>query len=199
MKGFYRQAKEEVLVTSPYLVPGEIFFEETQKLNERDVTISVMTNSLGSTNQPIVHDANSRTRRPMLRTGVKVYEMRYDAAMKSELNTPPVQSGWVGLHAKAAVLDRQDVFIGSYNIPSRSRNLNAEILLLVHSPKLGEQLASVLEQAMAPENAWRLHLGNDEQIYWESSNGTLTAQPAQTFWRRVQSGIFGLFPLEEHL
>ncbi len=199
LKKFFRQAKEEVRITSPYLVPGEIFFEEAQELNARNVNISVMTNSLGSTNQPIVHDAYSRTRRPMLRTGVKVYEMRYEAAMKSELDTPPVQSRWVGLHAKAAVLDRQYVFIGSYNITPRSRNLNTEILLLVHSKKLGEQLASVLEQAMAPENSWRLRLGDDEQIYWESSDGKLTRQPAQTVWRRVQSGIFGLFPLEEHL
>ncbi|MDP7179451.1 MAG: phospholipase D-like domain-containing protein, partial [Verrucomicrobiota bacterium] len=89
--------------------------------------MAILTNSLGSTNQTIVNHAYARTRIPMLNAGVAVYEMRHDAASQQEINTPPVQAGWVGLHAKSAVVDRRHVFIGSFNFSPRSVNLNTEM------------------------------------------------------------------------
>ena len=67
------------------------------------------------------------------------------------------------------------------------------------SPEFGEQVATVMQRAMAPQNAWRLRLDDKGDLAWESADGTLTRQPSQTFWRRVENGIFGLFPLEQHL
>lgn len=199
LQRFFRQAQREVLALNPYLVPGEPFFAEAQALEERGVDMAIMTNSLGSTNQPIVHKAYSRTRVPMIEAGVDVYEMKYHAAMQQELDTPPVESGFVSLHAKAAVLDREHVFIGSFNFSPRSRELNTEMGILVHSPEFGEQVATVMERSMAPDNAWRLGLDDGGDMAWESADGTLTSQPSQSFWRRVQNGIFGLFPVEQHL
>jgi hypothetical protein len=54
-------------------------------------------------------------------------------------------------------------------------------------------------QVMAPENAWQLGIDGAGRLAWESADGTLGRQPAQSFWRRVQNGVFGLFPLERHL
>ena len=199
LQRFFRQAEREVLVASPYLVPGEVFFEEARMLEERGVEMSIMTNSLGSTNQTIVHAAYSRTRIPMLEAGLDVFEMQYNAAMKDQLDTPPVESRWVGLHAKCAVLDRKRVFIGAYNLTPRSANLNTEMGLLIDSPELGEQLADVLNEAMSPDNAWQLKLDAEGNLKWLSSDGKLTRQPNQSFWRNIKSGLFGLFPLEQHL
>jgi hypothetical protein len=56
-----------------------------------------------------------------------------------------------------------------------------------------------MERAMAPDNAWRLATDENGELSWESADGTLTSQPSQSFWRRVQNGIFGLFPVEQHL
>ena len=161
--------------------------------------MAIMTNSLGSTNQTIVHNAYARTRIPMLEAGIDVYEMKYRPGIQRELDTPPVESAWIGLHAKAAVLDREHVFIGSFNFSPRSRDLNTEMGILVHSPEFGEQVTTVMERAMAPEKAWRLRLDDKGDLAWESASGTLARQPSQSFWRRVQNGIFGLFPLEQHL
>ena len=199
LQRFFRRAQREVRVVNAYLVPGVPFFAEAELLEDRGVEMAIMTNSLGSTNQTIVHHAYARSRIPMLEAGVDVYEMKYHPAMQRELDTPPVESAWVRLHAKAAVLDREHVFIGSFNFSPRSRELNTEMGILVHSPEFGERVASVMEQAMAPENAWRLRLDDKGDLAWESANGTLTQQPSQSFWRRVQNGIFGLFPLEQHL
>jgi putative cardiolipin synthase len=199
LQRFFRQAQREVLALNPYLVPGEPFFAEAQLLEERGVDMAIMTNSLGSTNQPVVHEAYARTRLPMIRAGVDVYEMKYLGGMQPELDTPPVSSAFVSLHAKAAVLDREHVFIGSFNFSPRSRNLNTEMGILVHSTEFGEQVATVMDRAMAPDNAWRLSMDENGDLSWESADGTLTSQPSQSFWRRVQNGIFGLFPVEQHL
>jgi putative cardiolipin synthase len=199
LQRFMRRAKREVLALNPYLVPQEPFFEEARRLEAKGVHMAIMTNSLGSTNQPIVHNAYSQTRRPMLEAGVDVFEMKYQPALKDRLDTPPVVSEWVGLHAKAMVLDREHVFIGSYNFSPRSRNLNTELGLMVHSPELGAEVADFMEKAMAPENAWQLRLDEQGRLRWESADGTLTSQPSQNFMRRFKNGLFGLFPLEEHL
>jgi putative cardiolipin synthase len=135
----------------------------------------------------------------MMQAGVDVYEMKYLGGMQHELDTPPIKSAFVSLHAKAAVLDREHVFIGSFNFSPRSRNLNTEMGILVHSPEFGEQVATVMDRAMAPDNAWRLRVDENGDLSWESDDGTLTRQPSQSFWRRVQNGIFGLFPVEQHL
>jgi putative cardiolipin synthase len=194
-----RDARQEVLALNPYLVPGEQFFEESARLEARGVDMAIMTNSLGSTNQTIVHEAYARTRLPMLQSGIRLFEMKYQPDTHRELDTAPVRSSWVGLHAKCAVLDREQVFVGSYNLSPRSRNLNTEMGILVYSEALGAQLAAVIERAMAPENAWEVKLDAAGELAWVSAQGTLTRQPYQNFWRRIKSGLFGLFPVEQHL
>ena len=199
LQRFLQQAKREVLAANAYLVPGEPFFEEAARLEAKGVDMAIITNSLGSTNQTIVHHAYARSRVPMIAAGVDVFEMKYHPAMQRELDMPPVESSWVGLHAKAAVLDREHVFIGSFNFSPRSRNLNTEMGLLVHSPVFGEQVAAVMEELMAPENAWQVVLNDAGEMRWVSADGKLTAQPYQSFWRRIQNGLFGLLPVEQHL
>lgn len=135
----------------------------------------------------------------MIAAGVDVFEMKYRPAMQRVLDMPPVESSWVGLHAKAAVLDREHVFIGSFNFSPRSRNLNTEMGILVHSPVFGEQVAAVMNELMAPENAWQVVLNDAGEMRWVSAGGKLTAQPYQSFWRRIQNGLFGLLPVEQHL
>lgn len=199
LKRFFDQAQSEVQAANAYLVPGEPFFNGARELEARGVDMSIITNSLGSTNQTIVHHAYARSRLPMLAAGVDVFEMKYHPAMQSELDTAPIQSSWVGLHAKAAVVDREHVFIGSFNFSPRSRNLNLEMGILVHSVEFGQQTAAVMDRIMSPDNAWQLALNEEGQLRWKSADGKLTRQPAQSFWRRIRSGLFGLLPFEQHL
>ena len=56
-----------------------------------------------------------------------------------------------------------------------------------------------MDRIMSPENAWKLHLHEDGSLRWEAVDGTLTRQPYQNFWRRIQNGLFGLLPVEQHL
>jgi putative cardiolipin synthase len=161
--------------------------------------MAIMTNSLGSLDSTIVHHAYSRARRPMPDAGIDVHEVRWEGAIKSEIDTPPVESQYICLHAKAVVLDRRDVFIGSFNFSPRSRDLNTEMGILVHSPELGARLADYMARCMAPENAWRLVRTEQGTLLWESSDGTLTSQPSQSFWQEFGNLLFSFLPVEEHL
>jgi putative cardiolipin synthase len=199
LQRFFDQAEEEVLTINPYVVPGDAFAAGVKEVVDRGVRFALLTNSLGSTNQTIVNSAYAKRRRPMIEAGVELHELRHEGAIKADVDTPPVQSSFLALHAKAAVLDREHVFVGSYNFSPRSRDLNTEMGLLVHSPELGAQLADVLTRAMAPENAWRVTLDGDGRLRWSSSDVEVTSQPAQNFWRRIENGIFGLLPIEDHL
>jgi putative cardiolipin synthase len=68
--------------------------------------------------------------------------------------------------------------------------------ILIDSPELGEELAGRIEYLMQPENSWQVQLDEDGQVTWISYDGTLTRQPAQSFWQRVQDAFFKIFPKE---
>jgi putative cardiolipin synthase len=86
LQRFMREAQREVLAANAYLVPGEPFFEEAARLEAKGVHMAIITNSLGSTNQTIVHHAYARSRMPMMAAGVDVFEMKYHPAMQRVLD-----------------------------------------------------------------------------------------------------------------
>ena len=64
-----RKAQKELVITSPYLVPGQrSAWSCCASCASRDVNVTAMTNSLGSTDEPIVHIGYSKYREPMLDT-----------------------------------------------------------------------------------------------------------------------------------
>ncbi|HSD00129.1 MAG TPA: phospholipase D family protein, partial [Casimicrobiaceae bacterium] len=71
-----RSAKREVVIVSPYLVPGGHVLSLLEDLRERHVRVRILTNSLSSTDAPIVHSAYQRYRVPLLEAGVELSEVR---------------------------------------------------------------------------------------------------------------------------
>ena len=193
---FSKDAQKEVLINNAYLIPDEDMLANSSKLVQRGVKVRIITNSLASQDVPAVNSHYGPTRKSILETGIDLYELRPDAEIKAEVDTAPVVSGFVGLHTKAAVVDRSRVFIGSFNLDPRSRNINTEMGILIDSPELGEELADRIEYLMQPENSWRVQLDENGKLIWVSYDGTLTRQPAQSFWQRVQDVFFKIFPKE---
>ena len=50
-----RKAQTELVVSAPYLVPGKDGMALISELRARDVSVTMLTNSLGSTDEPVVH------------------------------------------------------------------------------------------------------------------------------------------------
>jgi putative cardiolipin synthase len=192
-------AQQEVLVSTPYFIPDDEFYKTVPALISRGVRAVVLTNSLGSTNHPIVHSAYKKHRKKVIELGVQLFEMRYDAAAREEYDTPPVESRALGLHAKVIIVDRGYTYVGSLNLDPRSIYLNTEFGLIIDSPDFAQAIAHEFELALEPENSWQVLLDDKDRLFWKSGEMVIRKEPARTFWQRFQSAFFGLFSLDDQL
>jgi putative cardiolipin synthase len=191
---FHQTAKNELLITNAYLIPNEKMLQAARNFVQKGVKIRILTNSLASQDVPAVNSHYGPWRRPILEAGIELYELRPDAAIKTHVDTPPVVSGFIGLHMKASVVDRSRVYIGSFNLDPRARDYNTEMGVLIDSPELAGKLAQLAEALMQPENSWQVKLDDQGKLIWQSGNDIRTRQPAQSFWQRVMDVFFKLFP-----
>ena len=61
---------------SPYFVPGEPGMQIFGSLRERGVAVSVLTNSLASTDESAVHSGYAKYRKGLLNEGVKLLRVK---------------------------------------------------------------------------------------------------------------------------
>jgi len=116
---------------------------------------------------PAVNSHYGPWRQPILDAGIELYELRPDAAIKPRVDTPPVVSGFIGLHMKVSVVDRSRVYIGSFNLDPRARDFNTEMGVLIDSPEIAEKLARLAEELMQAENSWQVKLNGEGKLIWQ--------------------------------
>lgn len=164
-----RQAQSELVIVSPYLIPGPVGVAGLGGLRQRGVQVTMLTNSLAATDEPMVHVGYRKYRAALLREGVTLYEwspVRGDRLIGVILGGGSV----LRLHAKAALVDRELVFLGSMNFDPRSRDLNTEFGLLIRSRELGEEIQALLQRLLR-EGAYRLHLHDDGRtLHWTAGD-----------------------------
>ena len=187
-----RSAKQELIVISPYFVPGQDGVALFAKLVGEGVHIRILTNSLASTDSPLVHNGYSHYRTALLKLGVELSEVRPELGQK-RARFHPFRSSTASLHAKALVIDQKTVFIGSMNMDARSANTNSELGLVIRSTEIARQVTSLLDDISA-DGSYRLQLiGHSDQIEWSSGEGALekkwyidpeTTRP-QRFWLKM--------------
>lgn len=198
-------ARQEVILVSPYFIPSERGVGVLCSLTRRGVRVRVLTNSLASTDVPVVHAGYAKYRPLLLACGVELHELRPGPARTGSVRAG-LSSG-ASLHAKAIAVDRASVLIGSMNLDPRSRLLNTEIAVLVESPVLGERLAALFEDAISPDQAFHVELaepGNGQlQLVWTgSTDGKLvhySGEPLASWWRRIVASLLGMLAPEELL
>ncbi len=154
-------ASQEVVISSPYLIPGSTGVAAFGDLNKRNVKVTILTNSLAATDEPLVHTGYSRYRVAMLASGVDLYELSLTRIQRAS------RLGFLGsstgrLHAKTAVIDRSLVFIGSMNLDPRSATKNTELGMIVESPELAKEVLRVIHISKL-QSAYRVRLGSDQR------------------------------------
>jgi putative cardiolipin synthase len=192
---------KELTIVTPYLIPVRTFLEDIAKLSSEGVKVTILTGSMGSNNHTVAHSHYKKYRRRILATGANLYEFKHDPSqqMRDLSDVSPVEASFISLHIKAVVGDRKRCFIGSLNIDPRAIEINTENGLYIESSGLGKELARQFDIMMAPENAWRVYLNEDNQLRWESSSGTVSSQPARSFGQRIADFFFRLLPIESQL
>jgi len=193
--GTVPEIQQELLVTNAYLIPETRGVRMLNDLSESGVDIQIHTNSLASHDVPAVNSHYKAWREPLLQAGVALYEARHDAGIKaSVVDTPPISAKYLGLHSKSMVIDRRLAVIGSANLDPRSAFLNSEMIAVIDSEGLAQELAEVILRDMAPENAWEVSLDDAGKLLWRNDVETTQTQPARDSFQPIADWFFMLFP-----
>ena len=188
-------ANEELIVISPYFVPQKQGVDFFSALVKKGVRVVIISNSLASTNHSSVHAVYARYRKPLLRQGVELYELRpsFDAMTTDTKLT---------LHSKVATVDRQRMFVGSFNIDPRSLYLNTEMGMAVDSKELSTNMATSILNSL-PEFAYKLRLSGKGKLQWllktMGAEEVITTEPQTSLMRRFLTKLMSLLPIEEQM
>ncbi|MCJ8141179.1 phospholipase D family protein [Falsirhodobacter halotolerans] len=186
--------RHELGIVAGYFVPGRNGVAALARLARAGVSVSVLTNAYEATDTGIVHAGYAPSRLPLLRAGVRMFEMRGKTAAPSLQGSGPLRtprgigSRWRGsgqgstarlrahastLHAKTFTVDRKRIFIGSFNFDPRSWELNTEMGFVIESAALAARVADAFE-AGAPHNAYELRLRGRKIEWLKRDEGRLT-------------------------
>ncbi|HEX2655131.1 MAG TPA: phospholipase D-like domain-containing protein, partial [Xanthobacteraceae bacterium] len=186
--GLLLDAKTEVDITSPYLVPGVRGMEAFDDLAKRKVKLTLLTNSLAANDEPLVHTGYARYRERLLASGADLYELS-PARTTASKRFGSFGTSLGRLHAKTAAIDRRKIFIGSMNLDPRSATQNTEMGVVVDSPQLAREMLRVINVSKV-QNSYRLRLAKGTgTLEWLTNDGekeiVLTAEPESTFFQRL--------------
>jgi putative cardiolipin synthase len=201
--------QSELLMVSPYLVPGKEGMQIFTDLRKRNVRVRILTNSLESQTVLPAQAAYMNYRKAFLEDGIEVYEIRSLLGnTKGSGQTAAISRfGNYSLHGKLFVLDRKRLFIGSMNFDQRSMVLNTEIGVIIDSPELAQQVAARFEAMAQPANSYMVALRPDGEgnsnLVWRTKEGgkdvEYDKEPARSDWQRIEGHLFMLLPLEREL
>ncbi len=195
------KSEEEFLLVTPYFVPRRKSLALFKELLDRGVAVKTVTNSLASTNQPIVHSGYGPKRKSLLRMGVEVYELRPDFEVTG-LEESGVEESGGGLHAKLFIIDRTELFVGSFNWDPRSARINTEMGIILHSPELAAGLARRITSDLKPET-YQLELSDNGRLRWvtwiDGEEVVYTKEPHTSWWQRFKVGFYRILPIKEQL
>jgi putative cardiolipin synthase len=193
------ETRHEIVVVTPYLIPSPGTMDVVWELEDREVEIIVLTNSLNTNNHVAAHVGYRRHRDDLLEAGVDLHEYRIDAESRKEYEARGYRAEHFTVHAKVIIFDRARVFVGTFNVDPRSMFINTELGLLIDSPELAAQIRQMVEVDFRPENAWHVARDDRGRLYWTGHDRTLDREPSESTWRRFQAWLLGLFPMDNQL
>lgn len=198
-----KNVTEEFLIISPYFVPGEQGIAFLLDLEKKGVQVKIITNSLASTDVPIVHAGYKTSRKKLLKGHVDIYEVKANPNTMGEVNKRKIGSSKSSLHAKTFAIDRESLFVGSLNLDPRSFIENTEIGMLIHSKQAAQALGQWFESDLT-NIAYRLTWDEENNtIKWSTNNNGVmthyTHDPDTSWWLRRWVDVLSLLPIESQL
>jgi cardiolipin synthase C len=196
-------ARRELLLISPYFVPGAGGAGVLRDLARRGVRVVVLTNSLAATDVAAVHSGYARYRSALLEGGVQLHELKSAIAPEEEDKRMRIGSSRASLHTKAAIIDDERIFVGSFNLDPRSAELNCEMGAWIASGPLVRQLRFSFETGVAPANSFAVKLDERGRTRWIEVFDARTIvhdrEPHAGWRRRMVTSLLSLLPIESQL
>jgi putative cardiolipin synthase len=194
--------QSELLLEMAYLIPGDSGVKRLCKLAAKGIRVRVLTNSFQSNDVVTAYAGYRKFRESLVLCGVELYEMRPDPGFVRRDWNWLKPSSTAYLHTKAAVLDGEDVLIGSFNLDPRSIKLNTEIALVVRDRQLAKQVTDFITDGMTPANAYRLELKDGDLVWVGTEEGDAVRrndEPGFGSWRGFVTMLIALLPIEGQL
>lgn len=188
--------QKELFVVTPYFVLVKKDIEEFGQLRDRGVEVTVVTNSLAANNHTAVHSAYYPTRKPLLKEGINIYELRANLDEPADEKLPkdvPLST----LHAKTFAVDRESIFIGSFNWNQRSVNRDTELGVIIHSPEMATELVERVS-AQLPTKAFKVTLDERDNTRWtvteDGEEVVVDKEPQTGAWKRFNAWLQRIVP-----
>jgi cardiolipin synthase C len=189
-------AQHEILILSPYFIPGRWGSELLEELAARGIKVQILTNCLAATDVVVAHSSYARYRRRLVSAGIKMFEQ---PAKIRHSRMRIFGSRKATLHTKCILVDRSKGFVGSFNFDPRSKSINTEMGVFFEDDRLGGSLAVELHEHL--KHCFKVSQEGRELV-WRSHAGRVVSRNAEPFAslrRRLISMIAGLFPIESQL
>ena len=162
-------AERELTIISPYFIPLDTGIEGLAELQARGVQANVVTNSFAANNHAVVHSGCSPARKPLLRAGVRLFEVRPNASV-SGVDRGESGASLSTLHTKGFLIDREHLFLGSFNWDPRSAYINTELGVIIDSPSLGAFVDEQINLALN-EKTFEVILDEQDRLRWVDRSG----------------------------
>jgi len=207
LRPYLEGVEKELIIFSPYFVPGKRGTAFLKQLSERGVRVRILTNSLTSTDVAVVHAGYAKYRKDLLRANVELYEMNKTFSREERKKRKGKHgSSKASLHAKSFVFDREQIFIGSLNLDPRAVFHNTEIGVVFRSAEIANEMGEWFDQNIE-RLAFRLELYRDqngsEKILWHGLDHgeprIFDIDPYTSFWQRFSVDFLSILPIESQL
>ncbi len=188
-------ARSEVILTTPYFVPGKDGLSLVTGLGARGVRVKLLTNSLSTTDVAAVHAAYAHYRQPLLASGAALWE--FSPMPSSDRGLRTRRGSTDRLHAKIFLIDGTHALVGSHNFDLRSAHLNIELGLLFHDRTLVAELAALFDRQTTPDMSFSVTL-EQGALHWnpgeQGLRGKQRAEPGASIPRRLAAWAMAFLP-----
>lgn len=200
LRGFgqaMRDSKSTVTLISPYFVPGDAGSMSLVDAVKDGRRVQIITNSLAANDVAAVHGGYSKYRERLVDGGISLWELKPTAGSGADKSL--FGSSGASLHTKAAIMDAQTVFVGSFNLDPRSVSLNCEQGVLATHPALAEELETIFERMTDGDRAWRVDRDAKGRLQWHDGVRTEHRDPDASLSRRITARLLRWLPLDSQL
>lgn len=148
--------QESVYISAAYFVPGRGGLEHMMREEKNGVHLTIVTNSLASTNAPTVYAKWEKYRKKLIESGADVYEFMLSAEnlRGQKHDRERKQSSFSVLHSKTMVFDDDISWIGSFNLDPRSAYYNTENVAIFESRDFATKLRDMIIKDT--QTSWRV-------------------------------------------
>ncbi len=200
LRGFtqaMQETRSKITLISPYFVPGPAGSDGLVGAVRTGRRVSILTNSLAANDVAAVHGGYSKYRERLVDGGVALWELKPSPAQSADHSL--FGSSGASLHTKAAVLDEDTVFVGSFNLDPRSVSLNCEQGVLATHPALAAELSALFARMTDGEHAWRVGRDANGKLQWSDGTRTEHRDPDASTSRRFTAWLLRWLPFDAQL